>query len=123
VSTPNDSPGASAGSFAEESARLMGAFREWAARGQAAVNDVAAHGGSTEAGHSAECTYCPVCQGMALLRGAKPEVVEHLADAFTSLAAAVSAFLPSEAQATERRTGDKVEHIDVTGDERPATGS
>jgi hypothetical protein len=123
VSPPNGSPSGSSGGFADESARLMGAFREWAARGQAAAEDATAHVAGSEAGHGPECTYCPLCQGLALLRGAKPEVVEHLADALSSLAAAVTAFLPSETQPAERRTGEKVEHIDVTGDDRSAAGS
>ena len=84
------------GSFAEESARLLLAFREWASRGQEAANSFAAQGdsssregGSHESEHGPECAFCPICQGLSMLRGAKPEVAEHLVEALSSLAAAV----------------------------------
>jgi hypothetical protein len=102
------------GSFAEESARLLEAFQAWSAKGRAAASDAT----QTAAGHSPECGVCPICQGMAVLRGAKPEVVDHLADALSSLAAAVSALLPGgEAGPSERRTAERAEHIDVSGDD------
>jgi hypothetical protein len=113
------------GSFAEESARLLAAFQEWAAKGRMAAKDLAgqedsAGSPSGQPGHTAhgpECAFCPICQGLALLRGAKPEVVDHLTDAMTSLTAAVSSLLSSEAEPAEKRTTERVQHIDVFGDE------
>jgi hypothetical protein len=106
--------GSSTGSFAEESARLLEAFQTWSAKGRAAASDAS----QNTAGHSPDCGVCPICQGMAVLRGAKPEVVDHLADALTSLAAAVSALLPSGGTGpSERRTAEPAEHIDVSGDD------
>jgi hypothetical protein len=119
------------GSFAEESARLLAAFQEWAAKGRMAAKDLAGQedsagspsgqpGQAEQPGHTAhgpECAFCPICQGLALLRGAKPEVVDHLTDAMTSLAAAVSSLLSPEAEPTEKRTTERVQHIDVFGDE------
>jgi hypothetical protein len=102
-----------AGSFAEESARLLAAFQEWAARGRTAAHDLAEGG---EAPHGPECGICPICQGIALVRGLKPEVVDHLTDAMTSLAAAVSELLRPDGEPPARRTHEKVQHIDVTDD-------
>jgi hypothetical protein len=116
------------GSFAEESARLLAAFQEWAAKGRMAAKDLAGQEDSAgspagkpgQPGHTAhgpECAFCPICQGLALLRGAKPEVVDHLTDAMTSLTAAVSSLLSSAAEPAEKRTTERVQHIDVFGDE------
>jgi hypothetical protein len=116
------------GSFAEESARLLAAFQEWAAKGRMAAKDLAGQedsagsepGQTGQPGHAAhgpECAICPICQGLALLRGAKPEVVDHVTDALTSLAAAVSSLLSSESEPAEKRTKERVQHIDVFGDE------
>ncbi len=52
-----------------------------------------------------------------MLRGAKPEVAEHLVEALSSLAAAVSAMLPREEPAQPRRSQGSAQHIDVSGDE------
>jgi hypothetical protein len=116
-------PGGATGSFAEESARLVGAFREWASRGQEAANSFAAQRSSptSAAEQGPECAFCPICQGLALLRGAKPEVAEHLVEALSSLAAAVAALLPGEeaapASARRPRASAEHQHIDVSGDE------
>jgi hypothetical protein len=120
VTSPDGQPDAATGSFADESARLLGAFREWAAKGHDAANAFAgerASGSTAAEGHAAECTYCPVCQGLALLRGAKPEVAEHLVEALSSLAAAVAALLPHDSATAERRSPDRAQHIDVSGDD------
>lgn len=115
-------PEATLGSFADESARLLGAFREWAARGQEAMSDVAGQPDSPsragDAPHRSDCAHCPICQGVALLRGAKPEVAEHLTEALSSLAAAVVALLPKDSAPTERRRPEAAQHIDVSGDDR-----
>ena len=68
-------------------------------------------------GHGPECAYCPICQGLALLRGAKPEVAEHLVEALSSLAAAVTALLPRDERTGRRRSPEPAQHIDVSGDD------
>ena len=113
------------GSLAEESARLLGAFRDWASRGHEAANSFAAQANSAdqengplESEHGPECAFCPICQGLSLLRGAKPEVAEHLAEALSSLVAAAAAMLPREEPAAPpRRARESAQHIDVSGDE------
>jgi hypothetical protein len=122
VSTP-EPPEGGTGAFAEESARLLAAFQEWAAKGRTAAKDLAdAHDQSSGAGHAPECAICPICQGIRLLRGARPEVVEHLSDAATSFLAALAALFPSEGEQPTRRNREKVQHIDVFGEDSAAAG-
>jgi hypothetical protein len=115
----------SGGSFAEESARLLAALQEWAAKGRAAASDLTAgletglETGLEGAGHSPECSVCPICQAIRLVRGVRPEVVEHLSDAATSFLSALSALVatqPEEASARRPR-GERAQHIDVTGED------
>ena len=123
MTTPPDGTG----SFAEESARLLAAFQEWVAKGHMAAKDLAgqsdseAAGSAAGAGHGSTCGICPICQGIALLRGARPEVVEHLSDAVTSLVAAMAALLPTDPEPPARRRQERVQHIDVSGDDRADT--
>lgn len=42
-------------------------------------------------GHAPECRGCPVCRVIRFVRNLNPEVLEHLSEAATSLAAAVAA--------------------------------
>jgi hypothetical protein len=114
------------GTFAEESARLLAAFQEWAAKGRTAAKDLAdayQEPAGAGAGHSPECTICPLCQGIRLLRGARPEVVGHLSDAATSFLAALAALAPADSSEPARREREKAQHIDVVGDDGPAGGS
>jgi hypothetical protein len=118
VSAPSDGTG----TFAEESARLLAAFQEWVAKGHMAVKDLAGQRDSGAAatggvGSGSTCGVCPICQGIALLRGARPEVVEHLSDAMTSLVAAMTAMVPTDAEPPARRRQERVQHIDVSGDD------
>jgi hypothetical protein len=78
------------------------------------------------AGQAPECQICPVCAGLAALRGARPEVVEHLAKAGAELLLAARALLDGaagdDAPARPRRGrrqpggaagGDGLQRIDV----------
>lgn len=110
------------GSFADESARLLTAFQEWVAKGHMAARDLAGETDSSShasagVGTGSTCGVCPICQGIALFRGARPEVVEHLSDAVTSLAAAMAALLPTDPEPAARRRRERVQHIDVSGDD------
>jgi hypothetical protein len=60
------------------------------------------------AGQAAECQVCPICSGLAALRGARPEAVEHLLKAGAELLLAAKALLegaaePEAAHAPARR--------------------
>jgi len=41
--------------------------------------------------HAAECRWCPLCAGLAALRGRRPDLVEALADVLSSVATALRA--------------------------------
>jgi hypothetical protein len=43
------------------------------------------------ADHSAECRYCPLCQGLAVLRRAGPDLLDQVAGLATGFAAALRA--------------------------------
>jgi hypothetical protein len=75
------------------------------------------------AGQAPECQLCPICAGLAALRGARPEVVEHLAKAGAELLLAARALLDGaadgDAPARPRRgrrqpgSADGLQRIDV----------
>ncbi|MCW2667347.1 MAG: hypothetical protein JWN57_2309 [Frankiales bacterium] len=97
------------GSAAEEAARLFAAAEQWARAhaGHLLDSDHLATG-------SAACTVCPVCQGVSVLRGVRPEAVEHLLDAAASLVAALKvAVAPAPGSPDPTRRGPGVEHIVV----------
>ena len=98
------------GSAAEEAAKLFAALQDWAQRAGGGEPG----GGEEAAGRSGvECRLCPFCQLLGVLRASRPEVVEHLADAAASLAAAArAAVLASERDWAARRPSG-VEHIDI----------
>jgi hypothetical protein len=68
-------------------ARLLDAVHDWARStfGEAETSHLATG--------AAECTWCPVCQLIAALRGDRPDVTEKLATAATAAAAAIRAVL------------------------------
>jgi len=72
---------AAPGSMGEEAAKLVDALSEWAR--SAAGGELPLATGSTE------CTLCPVCQLLTVMRRARPETFTHLAEATTSLIAAM----------------------------------
>lgn len=63
------------------------------------------------------CRVCPLCQGAALLRGLRPEVVEHLAAAATSLAAALREVVAPPQRPGHPPAEPDVEQIRVLDDE------
>lgn len=94
------------GSLGEEATRLVEALSEWA-RG-------AAGGDLPLATGSAECSLCPVCQLLALARRTQPETFEHLADAASSMLAALRTVVDSHGQHAPSQRG--VQRIDLDGD-------
>jgi hypothetical protein len=95
------------GSVGEEATKLVEALAEWA-RG-------AAGGDLPIATGSEECTLCPVCQALALMRRAKPETFAHLADAATSLVAAARTVVDTHMHGAGAGRGG-VERIDLDED-------
>jgi len=100
-----------AGPVGEEAARLVEALGDWA-RGLAGGELPLATG-------SEECTLCPLCQLLALARRANPETFSHLADATTSLIAAMRTVVDSHSHAPGGPNGGRnngVQRIDLDGD-------
>jgi hypothetical protein len=99
------------GSAAEEAAKLFGALSGWAS---GLGHDLDAHLATGDA----ECTYCPICRTVHVLREASPEIKGHLASAAASLMQAAAGFLAAAASSTgssgERAAG--VERIDLDGE-------
>jgi hypothetical protein len=50
------------------------------------------------AGQAPECQLCPICSGLAALRGARPEAFEHLVKAGAELLLAARALLEAAAE-------------------------
>jgi hypothetical protein len=99
------------GSVAEEAAKLLGALSEWAKDTAHDVNDaVDAH----LATGARECTYCPICRTVHVVRGMSPEVRAQLATGATSLLQAAAGLLAAATPDQRARTG--VQHIDLDDD-------
>lgn len=97
------------GSAAEEAARLFQAAEEWVRTRTGAHLDGLATG-------APECTVCPLCQGIAAVRGVRPETLEHLLDATASFVAALRTTVSGTAFGTEPGRRPDVQHIDVRED-------
>ena len=94
------------GPAAEEAAKLFVAVEDWVrTRGAGLLS------GEHLATGAAECTVCPLCQGVAALRQVAPETVEHLLDAAASLVAALRTTVAPESRPDSRPS--RVQHIDV----------
>jgi hypothetical protein len=134
--TDEQAPGATGdhevGSLAEEAAKLLGALSGWAkeqgGEAGAAAAGFAAHAADAARGvdeHLAtgapECTWCPVCRTVHLVRQTSPEVRAHLAIAASSLVQAAAGVLatvtpdsadPGNGESGSPR-GPQVERIDL----------
>ena len=118
------------GNVAEEAAKLLQAMAGWAeqsggdyaeaaasaaagaARRLEDVNEHVATGGRN-------CTYCPLCQVIAAVRGTSPEVKQHLASAATSLMHAVAGLMATQVHDQPTgRPGSPVEKIELSDDDQ-----
>jgi hypothetical protein len=89
------------GSIGEEAVKLAEAVQDWLGeRTGRGGSDAWAAATAPEAFESAECRVCPICRAMHFVSSMQPEVFAHLADAATSLAAAVRAMGDVEGRAT-----------------------
>jgi hypothetical protein len=132
VNEPTDGPDHPAdshdavGSVSEEAMKLFGALSDWArdhgsdlGQGLSGLADQAAEAAREVNDHIAtgapECTWCPICRTVHVVRQASPEVRAHLAAAASSLlqaaAGALATAVPPESRTTRR--GNGVEHIDL----------
>jgi hypothetical protein len=72
--------------------------------------------------HASDCAYCPICTGIALVRTANPEIMDHLATAAREFMIAAGMFLeeagkrvgtPDASSAEDPDDDGKVRRIDV----------
>lgn len=94
-----------------ETARLLDALAQAAQAWAAARPHDDGHTPTT-------CGVCPVCAGIARLSRHHPELLSHLGDAVTALAAAVACLADSSQQRPAGAAGDGSDHPD--GQTRPA---
>lgn len=121
------------GSVAEEAAKLMGALSDWA-KDQGEAHGVGSGGaglGASVAGLTdlarelqahvggENCTYCPLCRLIGVVRGASPEVRTHLATATTALLQAAASALATPVPEERQRRRGPVETIDLEDDAAP----
>lgn len=118
------------GSVGEEAAKLFGALGDWA-REQSTDWGAAAAGLAGHAAHlahevdehlatgAAECTYCPICRTVHLVRQTTPEVKAHLGQAASSLLQAVAGMLATVPPSGAGAGGSTIEHIDLDADDDP----
>ena len=112
------------GSVGEEAAKLFGALGDWArdqgATGVAGMAGQAAAAARDVDQHLAtgaeECTYCPVCRTVHLVRQASPEVREHLTTAASSFLQAAAAMLATAGPSREAPGSTGLERIDLEDD-------
>ena len=74
----------------------------------------------------ATCGWCPLCAGMAVLRGERPELAvraaEHAAGLLTVLRAALAEREPAPAEPDAEEPADRVQHIAVHRRDSKADG-
>jgi hypothetical protein len=93
------------GPLSEEATRLVEALSEWA-RGRIGPS-------AASVGNAAECSLCPICQLLSLMRQAKPETFTHLLDASAALTAALRSVV--DVHSTHPAPGG-MERIDLDDD-------
>ncbi len=112
------------GSVSEEALKLVGALSDWAREhgsdlgtGLSGLADHAAAAARGADEHLAtgapECTWCPVCRAVHVVRQTSPEVRAHLAVAASSLLQAAAGLLATAVPEDDRDPTTGVEHIDL----------
>jgi hypothetical protein len=99
-------PADSVGSAAEEAVKLIEALGEWASSYATAASQHLATG-------APECSLCPICQAIRVLRQARPEVVPHLGDAVGSIVAALRTAVDAGERQRAAGRSARLEHIDI----------
>lgn len=126
MSLPTDEVRHETDNVRHEAAGLFKAVQEaaadWSRSRERSGSSESAGDGTAGGGTSAPCRGCPLCQLLAHVRGASPEVVDHLADAAASMAAAVSELFASQRPPTGRDgkpAGANASHPPPTGRREP----
>ena len=125
MSEPGDPTGDEhVGSVSEEALKLFGALSDWARDhgsdlGQGLTGFVEHATASARevdehlATGAPECTYCPICRAVHVVRQTSPEVRAHLAVAASSLLQAAAGMLATAVPDDARAPDGGVERIDL----------
>ena len=111
------------GAVGEEAVKLFGALADWAREHGPSMagltDDLAGNLEDHLATGATECTYCPICRTVHVLREAGPEVRQHLAIAAASLMQAAAGVLNAASADSQRGAGkpEGVQKIDLDDDE------
>jgi len=117
------------GSVGVEAAKLLSALQDWARDSgseYAGATAAAAAGAASTlrdldahiATGGPDCTYCPVCRLIHVVRGTSPEVRQHLRTAATSLMEAAAGVLATPVRRPEHPARDaSVQKIDLNDDD------
>jgi hypothetical protein len=106
------------GPWADDAHRLFQLVQTVVAQAEAAARTPA---GSASSEHPPECRYCPLCQGIGLLRRAGPDVLDQVSDFATGLAATLRAAQPPEPGApSDSGSGSGSDSDSDSGGERAA---
>lgn len=109
------------GGVGDEAVKLFGALADWARDHGADLGPQVGHGLSGLAAHvdtgATECSWCPVCRTVHVIRQASPEVRDHLAVAAASLMQAAAGVLAAVSHGAESKRSNGVERIDLDGDD------
>jgi hypothetical protein len=110
--------------LAEELRLLLDALAE---RAEPMLNRLAAAPTDEHGEHTpATCGWCPLCAGMAVLRGERPELAvraaEHAAGLLTVLRAALAEREPTPTKPDAEEPADRVQHITVHRRDSKADG-
>ena len=93
------------GTIGDEAAKLLDAVQDWARRNLGE--------GAHIATGAPECTWCPICQLIAVLRGDRPELSDKIADATASIVAALRAMVDTAAASHPGASQPRVQRIDL----------
>jgi hypothetical protein len=116
------------GSVAEEAAKLIGALSGWARDHGEGLSEGLSQSMSVIAEElhehvdtgAPECSWCPVCRAVSMVRHASPEVRSHLTSAASSLALAVSGLLATRPPAPG--ADERVQRIRLDDEQAEAAG-
>ncbi|HZE48523.1 MAG TPA: hypothetical protein VE074_03115 [Jatrophihabitantaceae bacterium] len=95
------------GTIGDEAVKLLDAVQDWARRNLGE--------GAHIATGAPECTWCPICQFIAVLRGDRPEISDKIAEATASMVAAVRAVVDAAAASPHGHPAEqpRVQRIDL----------
>jgi hypothetical protein len=104
------------GSLGEEAVKLLSALSTWAQDHTGGEPSPTAGERACSCASPVACHWCPVCQAVAAVRAASPELKDQLVSSGLALTAAARLFLEALAAPTAPGPAPEVERIDLSDD-------